>query len=778
MADTTKIIDKFSYDGVTYVLQDNNSGYTSNVGTVTGVKVNGTTINPQSGVVDLGNIATSSSIPGPATATPLMDGTAAVGTATKYAKEDHVHPSDTNKVDIRSDTEWGSFGEIFNDPNDGTIYMHYSSEDESLSSFMTLFDGEFQLGSYENSLGSTFIHGVTVTQSPNPEDDGALIQLQAIKYGTPNISNKLAMTPTTTEIHNVVTPTVDGDAANKKYVDDSIPTNVSAFTNDAGYITSDTQVTSTAVTAATTNYIVGSTSSSTATGTLSKHASAVLYTTANSGTSGYTQLRLGNTTATSSAGGKEGQIRLYGTNATYYLDLKPGAIASSNKTITFPNATGTVALTSDIPTVPSAGTSAQSVGTTNSGGSATTWSKSDHVHAISSSTITSALGFTPSSTDNKVLQTGGTGNSQYRVLFSNAANDNDDTASTQKSVYLRFNPSIPVLYTGSHVEQGAITYYSQMGIENSGNGFSLDSHSATSYSSAWTPGAFRLQHWASSKGTGGSIDPANYVDSMLNMSTSSLYIREYDNLDSIVNFNSIAADGILMMQNNNSWDSATNGVSINNNGSISLKNGSATASSITPTKISNWDAHITNNSSVTAQTTQAVYPIKIDSKGHISAYGSAVSNIVQTTATQTLTNKTLTSPKINTPTVGSITQVVTSTSNISNWAEANTYSTSNTTGGVGTIADIWVNRWGPVVQGYIRFTSSSAAAVGTTRTFFTPTDLFKSKGLFYLQVNATASPYAQVTNASFWFTSGGIMQGRCAASTEYRVSFMYLATGG
>lgn len=33
----------------------------------------------------------------PATATPLMDGTAAVGTATKYAREDHVHPTDTSR---------------------------------------------------------------------------------------------------------------------------------------------------------------------------------------------------------------------------------------------------------------------------------------------------------------------------------------------------------------------------------------------------------------------------------------------------------------------------------------------------------------------------------------------------------------------------------------------------------------------------------------------------------------------------------------------------------
>lgn len=35
----------------------------------------------------------------PATSTPLMDGTAAVGTSLLYARQDHVHPSDTSKVD-------------------------------------------------------------------------------------------------------------------------------------------------------------------------------------------------------------------------------------------------------------------------------------------------------------------------------------------------------------------------------------------------------------------------------------------------------------------------------------------------------------------------------------------------------------------------------------------------------------------------------------------------------------------------------------------------------
>ena len=39
-----------------------------------------------------------------ATANPLMDGTAAVGISTKYAREDHVHPSDTSKEDIVNKT--------------------------------------------------------------------------------------------------------------------------------------------------------------------------------------------------------------------------------------------------------------------------------------------------------------------------------------------------------------------------------------------------------------------------------------------------------------------------------------------------------------------------------------------------------------------------------------------------------------------------------------------------------------------------------------------------
>lgn len=38
--------------------------------------------------------------PGPATVAPLMDGTAAVGTTTLYARQDHAHPSDTSRAPL------------------------------------------------------------------------------------------------------------------------------------------------------------------------------------------------------------------------------------------------------------------------------------------------------------------------------------------------------------------------------------------------------------------------------------------------------------------------------------------------------------------------------------------------------------------------------------------------------------------------------------------------------------------------------------------------------
>ena len=61
-----------------------------------------------------------------------------------------------------------------------------------------------------------------------------------IKANDGTNTNQIVLTATETTIQNVVAPTADGDAANKKYVDDSVggisvPTKVSELTNDEGF---------------------------------------------------------------------------------------------------------------------------------------------------------------------------------------------------------------------------------------------------------------------------------------------------------------------------------------------------------------------------------------------------------------------------------------------------------------------------------------------------------------------------------------------------------------
>ena len=80
-------------------------------------------------------------------------------------------------------------------------------------------------------------------------------------------------------------------------------------------------------------------------------------------------------------------------------------------------------------------------------------------------------------------------------------------------------------------------------------------------------------------------------------------------------------------------DSGTNQLSLTANTKYKLTAGGSTFIFTTPTDttysagtgLSLSGTTINHSNSVTAQTTQAVYPIKIDAQGHISAYGSAVS---------------------------------------------------------------------------------------------------------------------------------------------------------
>lgn len=116
----------------------------------------------------------------------------------------------------------------------------------------------------------------------------------------------------------------------------------------SGYIKSytDEKVKNTVITEGGTFYLIGSSGASTATESLNKHNAVSVFLTADTSV-GDARLILGNS-ITSGNNQKKGLLRLYGP-ASYYTDLISGT-PSANRTITLPNATGTVALTSDLPT--------------------------------------------------------------------------------------------------------------------------------------------------------------------------------------------------------------------------------------------------------------------------------------------------------------------------------------------------------------------------------------------------------------------------------------------
>lgn len=125
----------------------------------------------------------------------------------------------------------------------------------------------------------------------------------------------------------------------------SIPTKVSDLTNDSGFVTTDEKVATAATTNSTTYYpTLGTDTTSAETKYYDKKG--IQYTVSSS--EGW--LQLGNTTATSD-GGKKGCLTIY-SSSTKGVDIYANSSLSSNIEVKFPASSGTLALTSDIPTVP------------------------------------------------------------------------------------------------------------------------------------------------------------------------------------------------------------------------------------------------------------------------------------------------------------------------------------------------------------------------------------------------------------------------------------------
>lgn len=80
----------------------------------------GSLLNNDLDAIDSQVKANQTAIPAASASTPVMDGTAAVGTGTTWARADHVHPSDTSRVAKAGDTMTGALNVA---PASGTASM-------------------------------------------------------------------------------------------------------------------------------------------------------------------------------------------------------------------------------------------------------------------------------------------------------------------------------------------------------------------------------------------------------------------------------------------------------------------------------------------------------------------------------------------------------------------------------------------------------------------------------------------------------------------------------
>lgn len=253
---------------------------------------------------------------------------------------------------------------------------------------------------------------------------------------------------------------------------------------------------------------------------------------------GYSIIRLGNNITKNTEGSKRGILRLYG-QQNRYTDLKTNVTSIENTEIILPDKSGTIALTDDL------------VG---------------------------------------ISQTNTTTDNSYRVLLSNSANNTTQiSTNTNKSAYLQFNPSNKRLNIGQ-IQIGGVDLFDLSGeLTSNPYGLSLSTANATAYSSAWTPGTFRIQHWAEARGSGGTPQSTNYITEQAYFSNNLFRVNNFSAKDVVSDYSYMSPASIVTMTTS-AWSNATNGVFLDNSGTIYLRKGSTTSFSITPNKIQKWDA--------------------------------------------------------------------------------------------------------------------------------------------------------------------------------------------
>ena len=218
------------------------------------------------------NLANDSEIPDPATVAPKMDGTAAVGSSNKYAREDHVHPSDNTKQDtlvsgesiktINNQSLLGEGNIITPDSKVTSAANHYTPKGGTITAgtiinSITKDEKGHIIGiKTANGLDASKITSGTINIERLPK--GALERLVIVANQTARFALTTAdvqegdtvKQSDTGVMYFVINSTkLDNEAGYSVYTAGAAtsvpwsgvtnaPTKVSQFTNDAGYLTS------------------------------------------------------------------------------------------------------------------------------------------------------------------------------------------------------------------------------------------------------------------------------------------------------------------------------------------------------------------------------------------------------------------------------------------------------------------------------------------------------------------------------------------------------------
>lgn len=404
-----------------------------------------------------------------------------------------------------------------------------------------------------------------------------------------------------------------------------------------------------------------------------------------------------------------GEARIYSSaaGASGYTDLKSGATSTNARTVTFPDKSGTVALTSDIPAVPSwalapnkptytalevgalaSNTTYVSTVTTTAGAHSAITSQSGTVSFnvptktshltndsgfITSAPVTSVNGQTGAVTVTEGLAPliGTTATVTPQQVMTALGEGRDICITAASSIagvplelkFTSFNRATDTEYSGQAIDvvvSQTIAVY-----ESSYYLFELVGGISNGHSMAWTvynttlaqtsdiPDVSVYAPLASPVFTGTPTAPTpggsagdteiatvKYVQDAVSGAGSgtvtSVGISNDTNGGLSVSGSPVTSSGTITIGHSNVLTSAQTTqavypIKIDKNGHISSYGSAVTIPDVSGkidtagTGLSKSGTTLNHSNSVTAQTTQAIYPIKIDAQGHISEYGSAVS---------------------------------------------------------------------------------------------------------------------------------------------------------